>query len=257
MRSRLPLLCALAAVILWPAAAGSQTNGQLWGEVLLERVKDSRLTYILDLEPKALVSAPAGDPGWWTLDITPSVDWVARNWLDLTGEVLTAYTKQTNDVNSFELTERFGVRFHLFSRDVPTLVEERLARRERPPKRRVVIRNYLRIEQRNLFYSGTKPDSSTWRLRNRLEFEYPLNRERMSADGATYVLTDWEWFIPLTGDADERFANKQRIRVGLGHRRSLRWSFEALYIWGRSRNTIGQPYTTSDNIVDIRVKRVF
>jgi hypothetical protein len=257
MRLRLPLLCAFASLVLWPAAGWSQTNGQLWGELLLERVKDSRLTYILDLEPKVLVSAPAGDPGWWALDITPAVKWVARNWLDLTGEVLTAYTKQTNDVNSFELTGRLGARFHVFSRELPTLVEDRLARGERPAKRRVVLRDYVRIEQRNLFYTGTKPDSSAWRLRNRLELEYPLNRARVSADGATYVLNDWEWYIPLNGDADERFANKQRIRVGLGHRRNLRWSFEALYIWGRSRNTIGQPYATSDNIVDIRVKRVF
>jgi hypothetical protein len=257
MRLRLPLLCAFASLLLWPVPAWSQTNGQLWGEFLLERVKDSRLTYLLDIEPKVLASAPAGDPGWWALDITPAVNWVASNWLDLTGDVLTAYTKQTDDVNSIELTERFGVRFHVFSRELPTLVEERLARRERPAKRRVVLRVYVRIEQRNLFYAGTKPNSSTWRLRNRLEIEYPLNRERVSADGATYVLNDWEWFIPLNGDADERFANKQRIRVGLGHRRNLRWSFEALYIRGRSRNTIGQPYTTSDNIVDIRMKRVF
>jgi hypothetical protein len=257
MRSRLPLLFVFAVVFLWPAVAGSQTNGQIWGEFLLERVKDSRLTYSLDLEPKVLVSAPAGDPGWWAVDATPSVDWVARNWLDLTGEVLAAYTKQTNDVNSFELTERFGLRFHLFSRDVPTLVEDRLLRHERPAKRRPVLRDYLRIEQRNLFYSGTKPDSSTWRLRNRLEFEFPLNRPKVSADGATYVLANWEWFIPLNGDADERFANKQRVRAGIGYRRDLHWRFEALYIWGRSRNTMDQPFTTNDHIIDIRVKRVF
>ena len=90
-----------------------------------------------------------------------------------------------------------------------------------------------------------------------MEFEYPLNRPKVSADGAIYATSDWEWFIPLNGDADERFANKQRIRAGIGYRRDLHWRFEALYIWGRSRNTMDEPFTTNDHIIDIRVKRVF
>ena len=35
------------------------------------------------------------------------------------------------------------------------------------------------------------------------------------------------------------------------------WRFEALYIWNRSRNTIDEGFTTSDNIIDFRVKRVW
>ncbi len=191
------------------------------------------------------------------MDVTPKADWVAKNWLDLTGEVLTVYTRQTNDVDSFELTERFGLRFHLFSRHLPARIEDRLRGSEREATGRVVLRDYVRIEQRNLFYFGTKPDSSTWRLRNRVEIEYPLNRPKVSADGAIYVTSDWEWFIPLNGDAHERFANKQRVRAGLGYRHDLHWRFEALYIWGRSRNTMDQPFTTTDHVIDIRVKRVF
>jgi hypothetical protein len=69
-------------------------------------------------------------------------------------------------------------------------------------------------------------------------------------------MTDWEWFIPL-GERDERFANRQRIRAGIGYRRSACWRFEALYIWGRSRNTAEENFATSDQIVNLRVKHTF
>ena len=69
-------------------------------------------------------------------------------------------------------------------------------------------------------------------------------------------MTDWEWFIPLDAH-EERFANKQRIRAGLGWRRNFHWRFEALYIWTRSRNTIEDGFTTSDNAINIRVKKFF
>jgi hypothetical protein len=70
-------------------------------------------------------------------------------------------------------------------------------------------------------------------------------------------LTDWEWFIPLNSDPKERFANKQRIRLGFGYRQDSKWRYEALYIWGRSLNTTADSFTTSDNIISLRVKRVF
>ena len=113
------------------------------------------------------------------------------------------------------------------------------------------------MESRSFVYFGSGSGSeSSWRIRNRLEFLVPLNNERISDDGARYLLADWEWFVPLE-DQEERFANRQRIRTGLGYRRSFHWRFEALYIWTRSRNTIADDFTTSDNIIDIRVKRLF
>jgi hypothetical protein len=114
----------------------------------------------------------------------------------------------------------------------------------------------VRVEVRNHFYTGDTANDSTVRFRNRLEFQVPLNRRRVTDDGARYLLADWEWFIPLD-DPEERFANRQRVRVGMGYRRSLNWRLEALYIWSRSRDTTDEGFSTSDNIVNLRVKRVF
>jgi Protein of unknown function (DUF2490) len=247
-----PAVCGLLLTTAVPAAF-AQTNLQLWGNVTLDWVTSDRLVYELDFEPKGLLEAPEGEADWRNLDLTPNVEYSPNGWLDLIAEAVVGYTKQTDDVNSTELTPRVGLRFHFLSRALPTAIRGR----ERAPSRRVVVRDLVRVESRNIFYSGAGSGSeSTVRFRNRLEFLVPLNKRKMTDDGARYLLADWEWFIPLD-DVEERFANKQRIRTGLGYRRSFAWRFEALYMWTRSRNTIEEGFTTSDNIINLRVKRLF
>jgi len=254
MRTLVP---ALLLVLLCAGEARAQANLQFWANVTLDWAKTARLTYSLDVEPKVLVTAPAGDPDWRCLDVTPGVEFAWTKWVDVIGETGVGYTKQTDDVNSWEVTPRAGVRLHLLSRELPTLPASRAVVKELPPARRLVLRDLMRVEARNLIYTGEgSGSSSTVRFRNRLEFLAPLNREKLSDNGVRYVLADWEWFIPL-GDPQERFANKQRIRAGLGYRRDFRWRFEVLYMWTRSRNTIEDGFTTNDHIIDIRVKRVF
>jgi Protein of unknown function (DUF2490) len=233
-------------------AHAQTTNLQLWGNVTLDWVTSDRLTYEVDFEPKVLVDAPEGEPGWRNLDVTPNVEYAAKSWLDLVAEATAGFTKQTDDVNSIELTPRVGVRFHFLSRGVPTAQLF-----ERPPRRRIVVRDLVRVESRTFFYTGAgEGTESTVRFRNRLEFLVPLNKELMTEDGARYFLADWEWYIPVD-EPEERFANKQRIRTGLGYRRSFSWRFEVLYIWTRSRDTIDDGFSTDDNSIDIRLKRLF
>jgi hypothetical protein len=141
----------------------------------------------------------------------------------------------------------------VFSRDQPRLVRIR----ERPPRRRVVLRDRILVESRNIFYAGAGIDNdSTVRFRNRLEFLVSLNTDKLTDDGAQYLLADWEWFIPLD-DPTERFANRQRIRTGFGYRPDVKWRFELLYIWSRSRDTTDQAFKTSDHIINFRLRRVF
>ena len=114
----------------------------------------------------------------------------------------------------------------------------------------------MRLEWRNLYYSTDKPNSSTLRLRNRFETQWPLNRHRITDNGAASLAADWEWFIPVD-DPAERFANSQRIRTGISYRHSFAWRFEAMYVWNRTRNTIDEPFTTSYHAIDLTMKRVW
>jgi hypothetical protein len=242
----------LVAVLLMCApVASAQTTTQLWGNLTFNWVKSDRLVYELDFEPKALLDAPEGEPDWRNLDVTPNVEYSLRPWLDLVADTTIGRTMQTDDLDSTEVTPRLGVRFHLFSR------AQKFRVREHAPRRRIVVRDLVRFESRNFFYSGGDVESeSTFRFRNRLEFLLPLNRERITDDGAGYWLADWEWFVPLD-DADERFGNRQRIRTGIGYRRSFNWRYELLYVWTRSRNTLDEGFSTTENIIDVRVKRLF
>ena len=240
-------------ILAAPSPVSAQTNLQLWGNLIFDWVRSDSLTLELDFEPKVLVAGPDDQPGWWSLELTPNVEYAAAPWLDLIGELGTAYTKQTDDVNSTEVTGRGGVRLHFLSREQPRLMH----RDERPPKRRIVIRDRILVESRHHFYSGAGSGSDhTVRFRNRLEFQVPINTGRVTDDGARYLLADWEWFIPL-GDPAERFANRQRIRAGFGYRHDRSWRFEALYMWTRSRDTTGESFKTTEHMFDLRVKRVF
>jgi hypothetical protein len=240
-------------LLVGPPEVSAQTNLQLWGNVTLDWMQSDRLVYELDFEPKILLEQSEGDPGWHNLDVTPNVEFSPNGWLDLVGEATIGYTKQTDDVNSVELSPRVGIRLHLLSRYTDAVIRKH----ELSPRRRLVVRDLLRVESRNLIYSGAGSGSdSSWRFRNRLEFLLPINKPRLTEDGAAYTLADWEWFVPLN-EPKERFANRQRIRTGLGYRRSAAWRYEVLYMWTRSRNTLEDGFSTDDNILDVRVKRVF
>ena len=244
-------LVLLGTAVAPPAAA--QTNLQLWSNMTFDWTKSERLSYSLDFEPKILVAKPDDAPGWRNLDVSPSVEYSPKGWLDLNAETTVGVTKQTDHVNTIEVTPRLGVRFHLFSRDKPT----RILRRELPPRRRIVFRDLVRVEFRNFWYTGEGTGSSSnVRFRNRLEFLEPINKPKLTDDGARYVLADWEWYIPLS-DPSERFNNRQRIRAGVGYRHSFSWRYQLLYMWTRSRDTTAEGFTTSGHIVDFQIKRVF
>jgi hypothetical protein len=239
-------------VALFPENVSAQTNGQLWGDFTAVWKESPRQVFTLDFQPKALVVIPPGDPAWIELGLTPSYMFTAVGWLDVGSELYTGFTKQTNEQNSLEVTPRLDVEIHLFSRTDPGL----LHLNELTPRKRVVVRDLMRVEFRNLFYSDGTPESSTVRFRNRLQFTAPFNKPSMTADGAVYLLADWEWFIPL-GEPSERFSDSQRVRVGLGHRRSYNWDVESLLIWDRTRKSADTGYSTSYYAVDIRLKRTF
>jgi hypothetical protein len=63
--------------------------------------------------------------------------------------------------------------------------------------------------------------------------------------------------VPLTGDVSERFANKLRTRAGLGYRFDYRWRGEILYVRDSNRKTKDDPFATSTNALDMRVKVFF
>lgn len=236
--------------VLWASPAAAQTDTQLWGDLTLSWIKSHTWTLGVEVEPKTLVSKPADKPGWTTLDVTPSAEYRHGKWLDVVGELHLGRTRQTDALDTTEVTPRIGLRFHLLS----NLVAD--ATKEREPRRRLVVRNLVRAEWRNLFYSNTTPQSATVRYRARVETLFPFNRRKVTDDGALYESADVEWFW-TRHDPPERFASKQRIRAGLGYRFNYAWRGEALYVWDRARDSADAEFTRADSALDIRVSRVW
>ena len=111
-------LCrSLRAMILFLALFASpvaaQTDQQIWGELTLDWIKSHMLTFGVDVEPKLLVAKQPGEPGWATLDVTPRTEYARGKWFDIVGELI----------------------------------------KERQPRHRLVLRNFARVEWRNLRYS--------------------------------------------------------------------------------------------------------
>ncbi len=106
----MPKMLARATVaVVWllaAAVAQAQSNLQLWGNVTFNWVKSQRLVYELDIEPKVLVDAPEGEPGWRSLDLTANVECSPKGWLDLVADGVVGVTKQTDDVDSYEVSPR-------------------------------------------------------------------------------------------------------------------------------------------------------
>src|SRR4029450_14009303 len=88
-RWRLLGAISLALLVFLPSSVeADEPDIQLWGNFTLDWIKSHRLTFGVDLEPKVLVSKPPDDPGWATLDVTPSLEYSRGNWFDVIGETL-------------------------------------------------------------------------------------------------------------------------------------------------------------------------
>lgn len=248
---------ALLLVLLVAPSASAQSNGQLWTNVMLEWLPSERATYQIDLEPKGQVVAASGQPLWMNLDVTPNASYTLFPWLDVVGELTAGYTNQTNEDNTAEVTVRGGLQFSILSRAVrPRIEGNRSADREKLPLRRGVFNTLVRVERRNIVHGGSVATSSSWRLRDRVDFDYPLNRPKLTDDGAVYFTSDTEVFLPFGSDVASR-VDQVRLRAGVGYRQSFAWRFEALCIWSATREPGVSRFSRSFGAIDVRLKRVF
>jgi hypothetical protein len=230
-----------------PASAdGLET--QAWANLTMGWYRTEKVYLELDLEPKVLVS---GEPQWRNLDITPAVEYYPSSWLDLTGETTIGSTLQTDGLRTNELTVRAGVRTYLLKH-----VRDRL-HHENKPVGRVSVASLFRVEGRNFWYSDGTDSQHSFRFRARLESKAPINHADLTADRTFYVLGDIEAFVPLGPGVEERFANKVRVRVGLGYRINASQRVDLLYLRDWVRQTLEDTRHATVQAFDVRYRVVF
>jgi hypothetical protein len=178
----------------------------------------------------------SGDDPWRRLVIKPSIEWYPIPFVDLISELSYIYTKQKTGVNTVEWRPDVGFRLNFL-------------------QQRMTFRTNTRFEYRHVHYIETDENLNTLRFRARVELVYPITNRSIRDPKTLYALTDFEVFADLAGDeVQERFAGRNRFRIGLGWRFDQEWRTEFIYTRQGSRNTLEQDFETSDNIYRIRVK---
>jgi hypothetical protein len=234
----------------------SEASDQLWLNFILGRPVSEKFYVEYDFEAATQVSG-GGDP-WRYLYGTGLFEHYPNGFVDLTGELVTGFTKQDSQEDSFEATVRLGLRLHLIDQIFnSSLVKE--YRPERMSGKRLGISNLARLEYRNFWYNGDRPFENELRFRNRIEFKLALNRPTLASDRLWYLITDAEWFIPLSDkdEVSERFATKRRIRLGLGFRQSYEFRYELIVMRDKARDTLEGDVEVDANIIDFRFKWFF
>jgi hypothetical protein len=207
------------------------TNTQVWFECMLNHPFGKSF----NIENAFTYSTLLNTPRWRSFDFSPTLEYSLNNHVDFTLGATFSGTAQTDDYNTFEVRPVAGTRLHI------------------TPNRRILIRTYLRLEQRNFLNLESDEWESVIRPRFRLEFVMPLNKKRYAEDNLWYGILDGEWLYAVD-DVEERFANRFRTRIGLGYRLSYASRFEFVYMNQQSKNAMDETFSSVDNVFRFRYK---
>ena len=178
-----------------------------------------------------------GQPKWNSFDLQVTPEWSVTPHVDLMGALYMSRTFQNESLTTNEYREMLGARIHF------------------TPNKRILSRLLVRLEHRSL--EDTEADTWTQSTRSRLRVETltPLNRKSMYEDKLWYAIVDAEVFIVNDKDVHERFANRLRVRGGVGYRISYGLRVEVIYMVQRSRNETTDGSLSTDNIFRFRIKQ--
>ena len=244
---------AIVLVVL-PASAAAETSTQLWFSAVLGRQPSERFYMEVEIQPKTQVS---GGERWRNIDATWEAEYYPNNWVDLTGELVTGFTEQTDSESSFELTPKVGLRFHFVRQSLQASVFRENLLINRLPLNRFYMATWVRMEYRNFFYSGDLESSHEWRLRIRPEFKLALNNPSLADDQTLFVRGDVEYFVPLGDEVPERFTNKLRFRLGPGYMLNAGRRVELLFMYDKNRESSLADFKEDAFMVDLRLTFLF
>ncbi|HEX5172294.1 MAG TPA: DUF2490 domain-containing protein [Cyclobacteriaceae bacterium] len=212
----------------------AQSSEQVWTEYML----NYPFANSYNIELAATYSTVLDQPKWRSFDVQLTPEYSLTQHIDLMAAFFMGSTFQSQSLSTLEVREMLGARFHF------------------TPNRRILTRLLLRFEQRNLQDEETKEWDHSTRTRFRFETITPLNKPTMYAgDKLWYALLDGEYFYIMDQDVHERFANRFRLRAGIGYRTNYSVRLEFVYTLQESKNAIEGDFNTTDNIFRFRVKQ--
>jgi hypothetical protein len=173
---------------------------------------------------------------WRNLMLTPTFEWGPFQFLDFIATAPMSFTVQSEDYNSFEVDPALGVRYHVTQ------------------NRRITSRLIFKFEERVLRDLENEDWQTSTRLRLKGEIFVSLNGPNLYQDNLWWTILDYEVFYVTDEQLDERYANRQRGRIGLGYRLNYKNRFEVLYTLQSSKDEIYGELHRLDNVIQLRYK---
>jgi hypothetical protein len=162
--------------------------------------------------------------------------------------------------NTDQLNFGFSVAaFQNFNNSSPDLFEFRPAQQVNlvwPEFEKWSLKSRLRFEERYLVTEqaeGQVNNDPRWEFRGRYELKFKTEPFDIAFVKNTYLLASGEYFIPLSQEAEQLFADQNRLLVGYGQRIGQVWSYELQFFWQRTRNTSVADLTTDQYVLRLRI----
>jgi len=225
--------------------SNDEISKQIWGNLILGSMLNDDIHIEVDYEPKLQVS---GEERWANIDMTPLIEYYPNKWIDLTAEIVIGYTKQTNNINSIELSPRLGIRLNIFGN-----IRQHLPTYKYIQLERFNLSTLFRYEYRSLFFNDNSSEQQS-RLRARVETKTAFNHDDISHDDTYYLFADVEGYFNFGKEVEEVFSNKARLRLGPGYRYNYEHSFELLVIYDFAKNTIEGDARNDAYAINLRYK---
>ncbi|MBL7940117.1 MAG: DUF2490 domain-containing protein [Flavobacteriales bacterium] len=205
------------------AAHGSKAQNpevQAWGDFTLGRTFAANWLAELEVGYQQLVQ---GTPSWSCVSITPTLEVSTSPHIDIISGFPWMDTQQTDEVRTREFRAQLGARIHVL------------------PFRKLQPRITWRYEWRH--FNTIAPEeqvgtSQSNRTRVNAAFFYAIDKPLMSHDTLWYTWVDWEAFVVLDQQLQERYAHLSIGRIGLGRKFNYNWRAEIVYALWHARDEV-------------------
>ena len=211
----------------------AQNKNQLWLDYQIDYPFANRYLFEAVASYQTLLSK---NDKWRSIGATTTFEALIFNFMDVTADVPFAYTLQKEGSNSFELSPIVGLRFYITQ------------------SRRIDTRVLVRYQQR--YFRQIEQDDWDVSNRTRLKAEayICLNGPNLFTNNLWYVALDYEEFIVLDQQLQERYAFRRRAKIGLNYRWTYKHRFDASFTLQSSRNEIGGDFIANDNVIQLRYR---
>jgi hypothetical protein len=207
---------------------------QLWTDFTLNKDLEKNLSFDCELSYRTILNS---SDKWHSFNVIPKIEKsLGRHW-DLLLYIGSINTLQQQAYNTWEARPGLGVRFRF------------------TPIRKLQLRILARLELRNQYTFETHTWSQELRSRFRLEEIYFINGDSFAKNHLWYILSDFEIFLTIDKEFEERYSNRTLLRLGLGYKFNDKWRFETIYTYQYSKNTIDGEFSKEDeNIIRLRFR---